>query len=118
MVLRFGFCLLVLGALSGCVLLTGPGLFAAGMATIINTKKTPSDHAVSWMTGQDCSSVKYSQGRAYCAPTEEAKARADGRPFDDDDRPETYGPYCYRTLGSVTCYREPDPDASEQARLQ
>ena len=28
------------------------------------------------------------------------------------------GPYCYRTLGRVTCYTQPDNLASDYARLQ
>ncbi|MGF1608851.1 MAG: hypothetical protein ACFCUQ_05610 [Kiloniellales bacterium] len=117
MVLRLAFCLLALGSLSGCLLFTGPGLFIAGVATIVNTDKTPSDHAVSWMTGEDCSSVEYSKGRDYCVSDDVSATMADTTPYGASGKYEGYGPYCYRTLGKISCYNHPDPLASEQARL-
>lgn len=103
--------------LSGCFLASGPGMFAVGTATFINTKKTFTDHAMSFLTGEDCSSLKYSTGDGYCEPfpSEEdgdAAAMAEGR-----GTFLGYGPYCYRTIGKVTCYNSPDPLASEYARL-
>jgi hypothetical protein len=118
MVLRLAFCLLALGMLSGCLLATGPGLFAVSMATIINTDKTPSDHAMSWVTGQSCSSIEYSKGRSYCVSDDNSVTNADTALYGAAGTDEGYGPYCYRTLGSITCYNHPDPLASEQARLQ
>ena len=103
-------------SLSGCLLATGPGLFAVGTATFINTDKTMTDHALSFVTGQDCSTLEYSKGEGYCQPHESEQAIqpdlvAQGGTF------VGYGPYCYRTIGRVTCYSHPDPSASEYARL-
>ena len=103
--------------LSGCFLTTGPGLFAVGTATFINTKKTFTDHAASLITGQDCSSLKYNAGEGYCQPY---PSEEDGEAVAMDDGRANflgYGPYCYRTIGKVTCYSSPDPLASEYARL-
>jgi len=99
----------VLFLLSGCLLMTGPGLFMAGVATIVNTNKTPSDHVVSLLVNQDCSTVEYSKGEDYCKSKEQDAG--------DGDQYVT-GPYCYRTLGESTCYSSPDPLASGQARLR
>lgn len=110
-------CILVCFALSGCILATGPGLFAVSVATYINTDKSPSDHAVSLLTGEDCSSLEYSEGREYCVP--HAPRRGPGELAYDggpgNGQPDV-GPYCYRTIGETTCYNRPDPLASEQAR--
>ena len=103
--------------LSGCFLTTGPGMFAVGTATFINTKKTLIDHTASFLTGQDCSSLKYSAGEGYCQPFPSVE---DGDAAEMDASQGTfvgYGPYCYRTIGKVTCYSSPDPLASEYARL-
>ena len=103
---------LALVTLQGCAAATtGPGLFAVGLATFINTK-------MSLATGQDCSSLKYSKGEGYCQPPEGSEAA-----MAENAGPATpgtyvgYGPYCYRTLGKVTCYKNQDPLASEYARL-
>lgn len=118
MALRLILSLVAMLSLSGCLLATGPALFAAGTAVIVNTDKTPSDHVVSLATGLDCSSVEYSKGREYCVSDDDSATQADTAPYGASGKHEGYGPYCYRTLGSVTCYNHPDPLASEQARLQ
>lgn len=107
----------VLFTLSGCLLATGPGLFALSTATFINTKKTVGDHAVTWMTGQDCSTLKYTKGEGYCRPREGEEVQ-DGANYGPDGTYLSMGPYCYRTLGRVTCYDQPDSMASGYARLQ
>lgn len=109
-------CISLCLALSGCMLSTGPGLFAATVATYINTDKSPSDHAMSLLTGEDCSSLEYAEGREYCTPH---APRRGAMIYDGpgQGRPDV-GPYCYRTIGETTCYTQPDPLASEQARLR
>ena len=104
-------------ALSGCgFATTGPGLVAISLASISTTKKTPTDHIVSWFSGDDCSSVAMSQGKDYCKPRGEPNEQtAGGIPLDSSD--VASGPYCYRTIGRVTCYSGPDPLASEYALL-
>lgn len=115
---RLILCAFLLNALSGCLLMTGPGLFAASVSTVINTDKTPTDHVVSWATGEDCSSIEYSKGREYCEETDIAATQADTALYGPSGNYHGLGPFCYRTLGEVNCYNQPDPQASEQARLQ
>ena len=103
--------IIMLFSLSGCFLTTGPGLFAASTAVFINTKKTLSDHAMSWMTGQDCSTLEYTKGKGYCLPMEGEEPPAAAANL-------AMGSHCYRTLGRVTCYTQPDDLASDYARLQ
>lgn len=115
---RLLLCALLLNMLSGCLLMTGPALFAASVSTVVTTDKTPSDHVVSWATGEDCSSVEYSKGRDYCEDTNRAATEADTALYGPSGNYLGMGPFCYRTLGAVNCYNHPDPLASEQARLQ
>ena len=85
-------------ALGGCIAMLP--VAAGSTATLIATKKTPVDLAVSWASGKDCSMLRQVRGESYCvedAPTPVSAA-------DDPDRP-----LCYRTLGEVTCYRQPEP---------
>ena len=63
-------------------------------ASVMATDKTIPDHIVSYRSGKDCSTVRTEQGRTYCR--------------EDEPNPQPVA-YCYRTLGDVTCYAEPDP---------
>lgn len=72
-------------------------------AVIVGTQKTMADHVVSVASGKDCSLVRIERGQTYCKEDEVA-----------GPRPNLY---CYRELAGVSCYNEPDPRRSEQARL-
>jgi hypothetical protein len=74
----------------------------AGMATLVATDKTLTDHAISLALDRDCSFVRSSRGESFCAPEPSPSVAA----------------HCYRTLGGVSCYRRPDPAASERARVE
>lgn len=88
--------LLLLSGLSGCVGLAAAGAGAAGFGD----GKTPIDHAVSWFEGKECSSTREVQGLTYCA----------------EDEPQiVYTGHCYRTLGEVTCYTDPNPFPGQHA---
>ena len=65
------------------------------------TGKTATDHAVSWVTGEDCSALRYTKTGKYClTPAEIAQQYATlHRPY--------FGA-CYRTRGGVTCYDQND----------
>ncbi len=84
-------------SLGGCVVtptavaVTGVG---AGMVSLTSTKKTLSDHLISAATGEDCSSVTFTQTGRYCPEAVVA------------DRSRIY---CYRTLADVECHHIPDP---------
>ncbi len=102
--------------LTGCGAVGAPGMVAATLASISTTKKTPTDHLISWLSGDDCSAVAMSQGKDYCKPRAEPTEQTAGDiPLDSSD--VASGPYCYRTIGRVTCYSGPDPLASEYALL-
>jgi len=76
-------------ALGGCSLAT-----PASIGTVVGTDKTIVDHVVSWSSGKNCSQVRREQGLHYCEEDEPSA------------NPEVY---CYKTLGSVTCYAKPNP---------
>jgi hypothetical protein len=117
MVRRLALCLTLLQGLSGCILTTTEGLAMLSIGTIIATDKTPTDHVATVATGKDCSSVKYSKTKKYCTPVDKSATQADTALYGQNGKYEGTGPFCYRTLGDVTCYTQPDPQ-SAQARVQ
>lgn len=78
-------------------------LLAVEGTSVILTDKTIGDHIISHYSGKNCSSVRLEQGRTYCVE-DEANPVADV--------------YCYRTLGSITCYKHPDPSQDLSARVR
>ena len=92
-------------------------LAGANLVSIAQTDKHLGDHALSAARQEDCSIVAWSRGEPYCkSDAAELAAAADATPYGYSGAPG--GPFCYRTLGRATCYREPDPMASEQARIR
>jgi len=86
--------LLFLGA---CAYIPGwAGLEGVSAAT---TKKTFTDHLVSVSSGKNCSTVRVNRGQSYCEEDE------------INPRPKVF---CYRTIGSVSCYDRPDPYGRQQ----
>jgi len=67
----------------------------ASVVSLMATKKTITDHVVSFATGEDCSIVAYERGDPYCV--------------DPNDVPTTPVYHCYRTLGQIDCYETEDP---------
>ena len=86
--------------LTGCptagVVLTG-----ASVASYVNSDKFLADHAADALTEKDCRTTFVVEGKQYCQdpvdPQAEALAEVEAQP------------YCYRSLGQVTCYDRPDP---------
>jgi hypothetical protein len=64
------------------------------MVTVITTKKTFIDHVAQLLTGEDCSTIRYSKGGNYCNPWYV-------------NRPIVPQLYCYRTLAAISCYEQP-----------
>jgi hypothetical protein len=89
---RLPLLLLTALALGGCDPISGT---AVGVSSLSATKKLPPDHAISAITGRDCSVVSFEQTGEYCPP-----------PAKEIDRSDTH---CFRTLGGVDCYNRPDP---------
>ncbi len=86
-------------SLSACdpsLLFTG-----ASVVTLVATDKTMTDHALSAALDRDCSFVRSSRGESFCV----------GEPYVMQTE------HCYRTLGNVTCYSRPDPQASDTQRV-
>jgi len=84
-------------SLGGCNV--GPTLTITGSVTagsLIVTGKTPEDHLAGWLTGMDCSAVRYERRRPWCVPHP-------GPP------PET--PFCTRSIGSIDCWTTPPAGA-------
>lgn len=62
--------------------------------SVINTQKTIDDHLVSWLSGEDCSTLKALHGEPYCQP-EPASVLKVKRTV-----------YCYKDLAASTCYSQ------------
>jgi|GEM_PF-1224220 len=100
---RIGAALAIL-ALSACGG-AEPGFLAltAATSTIVNSDKLPTDFIADAVTGLDCNSIRQSMDKGpLCRAPEQ---RVIERPV-----------YCYRTLGTINCYDQPDPyrDGAEQ----
>lgn len=80
----------------------GATIFTVGAGTLGTTDKTLGDHVISLYSGKDCSSVRLEKGKTYCK---------------EDEAIVPPQVYCYRTIGSVTCYRSPPPDADRRERV-
>ena len=89
-------------ALAAALLTVGCGnptsfyVLSAATASFVNSDKLPTDHLAEAITGLDCSTVRMINDQGPLCRREE---------------PIVIEPplYCYRTLGSIDCYREPDP---------
>lgn len=81
-------------SLSAC----GAFVMAEG-ATIMASEKTIGDHIISWSSNKDCSTYRKQTGRTYCK--------------EDDIQPKSKV-HCYRSLGAVTCYDEPENSSRQE----
>jgi len=101
---------LAAGALSACGLETATLVGAAVSTTYVATDKTLVDHAASAVSGKDCSLLYTNNNGDWCReridPEQEAIRQAESRP------------YCYNTLGAVTCYDTPDPYSNNELPVQ
>ncbi len=92
--------LVMLAAISGCSVI--PTFAAAEGVSTVLTKKTVTDHIVSLARGKDCSTIRVDRGQSYCV---------------EDEINPPVNVYCYRTLGSVSCYNKKNPYNSGQKAL-
>ena len=98
--------------LGACSSGTGLVLATAGLVSFVHTDKTLTDHAVSMATEKNCSLLHSANNEPYCQDlepeisAEELEAEA-----------LMAQTHCYRTLGAISCYRQPDTMASAQARV-
>lgn len=113
--LRSGLALGLVAGLAACDPASQAMMAGASLVTFVHTDKTVSDHVATWAFDEDCSTLALANGEGYCRPfvTEEERAAAEA-----EAAARLAGTYCYRTLGAVTCYRQPDEMASAMARVR
>ena len=106
--------LLALG-LAACDPASQAMLAGASLVTFVHSDKTIGDHVATWAFDKDCSTLSLANGEDYCRDfvTEEELADAEAAA-----RAEQNATFCYRTLGAVDCYRQPDAMASSAARVR
>jgi hypothetical protein len=106
--------LALLALLSGCAALAATpavAVYAGVEGVALNqTGKLASDHAVSAITGQDCSFLRYKDTGNYCRSAAEIAAQ------EAKERRDLSG-FCYRRRGIVTCSPTPDPTATDEIRV-
>ena len=98
----FAACLLA----SACGTETSVYLLGAGMANFIQSDRLPQDYLAELVTGKECNTLKAMRDKGpLCRES-----------FD----PQIYEKpiYCYRTLGKVACYAQPDPYGPTTTRVQ
>jgi len=113
--LRSGLALGLVAGLAACDPASQAMMAGASLVTFVHTDKTLGDHVATWAFDEDCSTLALANGEDYCRPfvTEEERAAAEA-----EAAARQAGTYCYRTLGAVTCYRQPDEMASGMARVR
>lgn len=82
--------------LTACVDPATVTLGGASVVTAADTGKTLSDHAMSYLTGQECTYRNTLKGIAWCQPI-------------PADTPEPDDNVCYQSLASITCYTAENP---------
>ena len=97
--------LLCLATLEGCeaMMVAATIPVATGATTLSQTKKLPTDHALSSATGKDCSALSYEKTGVYCPPYPQ-----------EVDRSKLA---CIKTLGDVECHQQPDRYANGERTL-
>jgi hypothetical protein len=106
---------LVALALAGCDPASQAMLAGASLVTFVHSDKTIGDHVATWAFDKDCSTLTLANGEGYCHEfvSEEETAAAEA-----DAQARMNATYCYRTLGGIDCYRQPDAMASSAARVR
>lgn len=106
---------LLVGGLAACDPTSQAMLAGASLVSVVNTDKTLSDHFATWAFDKDCSTLRWTNGEDYCEPhvTEEERKAAEA-----EAAAKQAHTYCYRTLGAINCFRQPDTMASSAARVR
>ena len=99
-VLRLLIPLFALAPLCGCV--AAEALVAVEASSDMGFGRGIADIGVSAVTGRDCSAVRLDKGLPYCAP----RGKLPGEP-----------PFCTQTIGTVTCWKDPESFASPPRQL-
>ncbi len=98
--------LLLLGALalSACADPASLAVSSASVVTAFDSGKTVSDHAMSFVTGDDCSFLNSLRGKAWCMPVLA-------------DTPPPPNQVCYKSIASMTCYPVENPHETASRRI-
>ncbi|WP_282609614.1 hypothetical protein [Pelagibius sp. Alg239-R121] len=99
-----GTCLL---GLTACEPSTQVMLTGASIVSLAHTEKTVGDHFNTWAFDKDCSIVQFVNGEEYCQEFEDEQSEI----------PQEQALHCYRTIGGVSCYREPDKSSTAQTKV-
>ena len=82
-------------------------VLSSSLANFIQTDKLPIDYVAEWASGKECRSLAaMKDGGPLCRKSFEPP-RIFQKPI-----------YCYRTLGRITCYDEPDPYRTSLQRVR
>lgn len=101
-------------ALSGCIWADQESLYSGGhppgvgatlvnleVLSVINTKKTLTDHVATWVTGKDCSAVRAEREGVWCVDW-------------PDPPPPPAQVYCYATWARPSCYAQPYNEGNDR----
>ncbi len=97
-------------ALGGCGVETGVAIAGASLASYVHTDKFPTDHVASAASGEDCGMINVVEGESYCKEVVD--------PEMEQLKEANAQPYCYYTLGEITCYDTPDPYNNNEVPVQ
>ena len=104
---RTGATILIAGLLTvACGTETSVYLLGAGLANFIQSDRLPQDYLAELVTGKECNTL--------------AAIKDKGPLCRESFNPAVYEKpiYCYRTLGQVRCYEEPDPYGPTTRRVR
>jgi hypothetical protein len=93
-------------ARTGATILIAVYLLGAGLANFIQSDRLPQDYLAELVTGKECNTL--------------AAIKDKGPLCRESFNPPIYEKpiYCYRTLGQVKCYEEPDPYGPTTRRVR
>lgn len=101
--LRIKILVLALTALTACTDPASLAVSGVSVVTAFDSGKTVSDHAMSFMTGDDCSFLNSLRGSAWCQPVAGELA-------------EPPKQVCYKSIASMTCYPVENPHETPSRR--
>ena len=81
-------------------------LLGAGMANFIQSDRLPQDYLAELVTGKECNTLKAMRDKGPLC-RDSFDQRIYEKPI-----------YCYRTIGKVACYAQPDPYGPNTTRVQ
>ncbi len=90
-------------AMAACADPASLAMSGASVVTAVDSGKTVSDHAMSFLTGDDCSFLNSLRGGAWCQPILA-------------DPPPPPNQVCYKSIAAMTCYPVENPHETASRR--